>query len=55
MSQHKMVTFVNGKVLRGADARLPGRFEQDREAVAGVHVRGQQNAIADYSAEPRSI
>ena len=37
MSQHKMVTFVNGNVLR----------------VAGV--RGQQNRIADYSAETRSI
>jgi hypothetical protein len=41
MSQHKMVTFVNGNVVHVADA--------------GVHVRGQQNAIADYSAEPRSI
>jgi hypothetical protein len=41
MSQHKMVTFVNGKVLSVADA--------------GVDVRGQQKAIADYSAEPRSI
>jgi hypothetical protein len=41
MSQHKMVTFVNGNVLSVADA--------------GVDVRGQQNAIADYSAEPRSI
>jgi hypothetical protein len=46
MSQHKMVTFVNGNVLRVADAEA-GR--------AGVHVRGQQNDIADYSAEPRGI
>jgi hypothetical protein len=46
MSQHKMVTFVNGNVLGVADAEAAG---------AGVHVRGQQNAVADYSAEPRSI
>ena len=46
MSQHKMVTFVNGNVLRVADGEA---------GHAGVHVRGQQNAIADYSAEPRSI
>jgi hypothetical protein len=46
MSQHKMVTFVNGNVLPVADAEA-GR--------AGVHVRGQQNDIADYSAEPRGI
>ena len=37
MSQHKMVTFVNGNV------------------VATWMLARQQNAIADYSAEPRSI
>jgi hypothetical protein len=40
MSQHKMVTFVNGNVVASGCSRC---------------VRGQQNAIADYSAEPRSI
>src|ERR1700744_336055 len=41
MSQHKMVTFVNGNVL-GCRGCSRG-------------VRDQQNAIADYSAELRSI
>jgi hypothetical protein len=46
-SQDKMVTFVNGNVWRVERVRLVD--------VAGVHIRGQQNATADYSAEPRSI
>ncbi len=60
MSQHKMVTFVNGNVVacgcRLVDRALPVQ-NLDRAAAggAGVHVRGQQNGMADYSAEPRSI
>jgi hypothetical protein len=64
MSQHKMVTFVNGNVVATWVLAPPRRFEQGglggqtsphHGRNRGWRVRGQQNAVADYSAEQRSI
>src|ERR1700722_11296998 len=49
-SQHKMVTLVNGNVV---GTWMPALREGSEKQV--MRCNGQQNAIAYYSAEPRTI